>query len=109
MGRPRQYATPAERQAAYRQRMHAETVWVNRAPWARLETALAVLHDATWRAVHQGHPLAQALHRANALDTLEAAVTWIVTQLQTDARDAAEEPLTDALPKCSDPFPPKNG
>ena len=82
MGRKRQYATATERQAAYRQRMKATTVWVNRAPYERMEAALTVLHDATWRAVHQDHPLARALHRSNPLETLEATVSWFVSQLQ---------------------------
>lgn len=103
MGRTRQYATAAARQAAYRQRLHATTVWVDRDLVTRMETALTLLHDATWRAVHQGHPLAHALYRATPVETVEAAVAWIVERLHTDTPDSAQAQYTDSITKCSDP------
>jgi len=82
MGRTRQYATATERQAAYRQRMKATTVWVNRGPFEQLSGTMTALHSATRRALNQGDPLARELYRAKPEDTLDAAVTWIIKLLQ---------------------------
>ena len=84
MGRPRQYANATERQAAYRQRMKATTAWVNRAPYERMAAAMARLHAALARAAHQGSPFAHQLYRANEVDTVEAAVAWIVQHLHQE-------------------------
>ncbi len=81
MGRPRQYASATERQAAYRQRMKATTAWVNRVPYERMTAAVERLHAAISRALHQGHPLAHVLYRASEVDTVEATVAYIVQQL----------------------------
>lgn len=43
MARQKQYATPAARQAAYRQRMKDTTLWVNRVPFQRMEEATQTL------------------------------------------------------------------
>lgn len=108
MGRIRQYASATERQAAYRARMKATTVWVDRAPYERVETALAVLHDATWRALRQGNPLACEIARSNRLETLEATVSWVVSHLQQVTPASEDAPPCDVLTKCSDPnHPPK--
>lgn len=103
MGRPRQYTTATERQAAYRQRMKATTAWVNRASYERVETALTVLHDATWRALHQDNPLAQEIYRGNPLATLEAMVAWIVPKLQQDTTHSEDAQHSDVIRECSDP------
>ena len=84
MGRKRQYATVAQRQAAYRQRMHDTTVWVDRDQLARIESAIATLQDATWRALNQGNRVAGDLYRSSPLDTLEATVAWIIQHLHKD-------------------------
>jgi len=84
MGRPRQYASATERQAAYRQRMKATTAWVNRAPYERMTAAMERLHVAIARARHQGSPCARVLYRSSELDTLEAAVAWIIQQLHQE-------------------------
>jgi hypothetical protein len=107
MGRTRQYATATERQAAYRQRVKATTAWVDRASFDRMEAALAVLHDATWRALHHGHPLATAIYHSHPLETLEATVAWIVSHYQQDTRHTADAP-PDVLPPCSEANPPLN-
>ena len=86
MGRTRQYATATERQAAYRQRMKASTVWVNREPYERLAGAMTTLQTATRRALNQGTPLARELYRVKPEDTLDATVTWIVQLLQQDTK-----------------------
>ena len=84
MGRPRQYASATERQAAYRQRMKATTVWVDRVPFARTEQAIQTLHNAMWHALNQGNPLARQLYGATPVDTVEAMVAWVLNLLQRD-------------------------
>ena len=82
MGRPRQYATATARQAAYRQRMKATTIWVERAPFQRMEDTMEALHHAMRRAHHAGNPTAQALARATPGETLAATVAWVLHVLQ---------------------------
>ena len=87
MGRTRQYASPTERQTDYRQRMHATTVWVNRAPYERMTNAMEQLQRAVSDAHHHGSPLARGLYRSNELDTLEAAVAWLVQHLHHEQEE----------------------
>jgi hypothetical protein len=60
MGRPRQYASAAERQRAYRERLEAEMVRVNRRDLDRLEARLTALQQAVRAASRAGDPVAQA-------------------------------------------------
>ena len=90
MSRPRQYATDAERQAAHRQRLKATTLVVNREPFQRIEQAIDTLYQVAHRAARQHHPLAPRLCRATPLETLEAVVDWLTTDLLT-AVPAAED------------------
>ena len=83
MSRPRQYATPAARQTAYRQRMKETTMLVNREPFLRMDQAMEILYQTLHRATAGKNSLAQALLRATPVETLEAAVEWLTTQLQT--------------------------
>jgi hypothetical protein len=82
MGRTRQYATATERQAAYRQRMKATTIWVERAPFHRMEDAIQALHRAMGRACAEGNPTAKTLTGSTPVDTLEATVAWVLHWLQ---------------------------
>jgi len=90
MGRPRQYATAAARQAAYRQRMHATTIWVDRAPFERMARAIDMLQEATWCARKQGSLMARELERSTPVETLEATVNWIVHRLQREHENAQD-------------------
>ena len=60
MGRPRQYGSAAERQRAYRERLEAEMVRVNRGDLARLEARLERLSQAVREAARAGDGMAQA-------------------------------------------------
>ena len=61
--------------------MKTTTAWVNRAPYERMPAAMARLHVAIARALQQSSPFAHMLYRSSELDTLAAAVAWIVQQL----------------------------
>jgi hypothetical protein len=69
MGRPRKYATDAERQRACRQRQEGSTVRVERrvleGPYARLEQ----LQAAIWEAAAAGDEMARACSAAS-VDTM---------------------------------------
>ena len=84
MGRPRQYASATARQAAYRQRVKATTVWVDREPFARTEQAIQALHGALGRAMDQGNALARELYGATPVDTVETTVAWVLKRLQEE-------------------------
>jgi hypothetical protein len=99
MGRTRQYATATERQAAYRQRMKTTTIWVDREPFARIDRAIGALQDATSRARNSGNPLAHAISRATPVDTLEAAVAWILQQIQQHQGTPDEQQRPDTTKK----------
>lgn len=90
MSRPRQYATDAERQAAHRQRLKATTLVVHREPFLRMEQAVDTLYQAVHRAARHHHPLVPRLLRGTPLETLEAVVDWLTTDLLT-AVPAAED------------------
>jgi predicted HAD superfamily Cof-like phosphohydrolase len=60
MGRPRQYASAAERQRAYRERLDEEMVCVNRRGLERLEARLEELHQAVRTASQAGNAVARA-------------------------------------------------
>ena len=81
MGRPRQYATPAARQAACRRRQRETQVLTDR-HWlgpsrgecrGRLQAVVAPL-------ARQGDPLACQLYRANLVTALESLTTWFQTR-----------------------------
>jgi hypothetical protein len=59
MARPRQYASAAERQRAYRERLDEEMVRVNRRSLEGLEARLEQLHQAVRAASRAGDPVAQ--------------------------------------------------
>ena len=90
MGRNRQYATATERQAAYRQRMKATTIWVNRAPFERMSEATMTLQTALERASHHGNRLACDLVRATPEETLAATVAWVLSSVQQSPTDEAQ-------------------
>ncbi len=79
MGRPRHYATPAARQAAYRQRLHAAAILVDRDLVEQLDTRMAHLQDALAPVAREGDPLAQRLSRTNLLTLLDVLTAWFLT------------------------------
>ena len=76
MGRHKQYANDAERQAAYRKRLRTESVLVDRSALARLETRLVRLHEAIRHAAHHRDPCARHILHASQETTLEALCDW---------------------------------
>jgi hypothetical protein len=91
MARQKQYATPAARQAAYRQRMKDTTLWVNRIPFQRMEEATQTLYQVVHRAATREHPLATDLDRASPLDTLEALVEWMTDTLSRETHSTTRQ------------------
>ena len=96
MGRPKCYASPAARQAAYRQRLEEEMVRVNRHAWARREERIARLLTAMARAARRGDPLARQLHRAHQDTTLDNLIDWFTTRGERDTPPSAA-PARSAL------------
>ena len=96
MGRPKCYASPATRQTAYRQRLDAEMVRVNRGAWTRVEDRIARLLAAMAQAAHRGDSLALQLHRAHQDTTLENLIDWFATRGARDATPSAA-PARSAL------------
>ena len=99
MGRPRRYATATERQAAYRARMKATTIWVDRAPFERIDRAITALQEELWRARIRGHPLAHELHGTQPVDTLEATVAWILQLIHQPQHTSDDHELSDMSQK----------
>ena len=96
MGSTRHDATAHERRAAYRQRMIATTLWVDRASFERIDRAIVALQDETWRACIRGHPRARALYRAKPMETLEEVVAWILWSFQQESEATTTQPRRDA-------------
>jgi hypothetical protein len=78
MGRPRKYATDAERQAAYRARLPKDRTWTtaDRHYVALLEARLDRMHHAIRCAADHGDVLAGSL-RAGSTDTcIDKITSW---------------------------------
>jgi hypothetical protein len=89
MGRPKCYASPAARQAAYRQRLDAEMVRVNRQAWAQWEARITRLEDAIAQAARAGDPLARQMNSAHPEMMVDQLIAWFTRRGQ-DARMAAD-------------------
>ena len=89
MGRPKCYASPAARQAAYRQRLDADMVLVNREALMRVEDQVTRLVDAMTQAAHRGNPLALQLRRAQRGTIVESLIDWFTTWGELDAQPFA--------------------
>jgi len=76
MGRLKQYATSAERQTAYRQRLRVETVVIDRARLDRLRAQLDGLQQAIAQAQRAGDSCARQVGHASVESTLEALTAW---------------------------------
>jgi hypothetical protein len=99
MGRPKSYASPAARQAAYRERLNAEMVLVNRQALAHWEERVTRLLDAIAKAARAGDPLACQVRQADRGDTLDALITWFTQRAQAAA------PARSALGRRAPPDP----
>jgi len=69
-GRPRLYASAAERTRAYRQREEQRTVKMDRVTLAQIEEHLARLMEAVHQAQEAADPLACSLNTVSRLDLL---------------------------------------
>lgn len=78
MGRQKRYATAAERQAAYRHRVRADTLVVDRHAWEQLEQRLARLHAAITAARGQGESVAQQVGCVSVDSTLDQLTHWFL-------------------------------
>ena len=88
MGRPRKYATHAERQAAYRARSTAERTWivVNRYSLELLEARLERLHSAVQGAADRGDPLARLLAAGSADTCVDKITAWFAGHAGVEGR-----------------------
>ena len=84
MGRPKLYATRAEQQAAYRQRLEAEMVHVRRRAYDQLQAKLEHLHDAIYHAARAGNPAAQQVSAARLDTTLDKLAAWFNQRTKED-------------------------
>ena len=109
MGREKYYASPAARQAAYRERLHAEMVLVNRRSLAQLEERITRLQDAIAEAAQAGDPLANQVTRPHQDETLDALITWFTQRAQANEPPATEAtaPARSALGLSTPPDPPE--
>lgn len=76
MGRPRQHATPAARQAACRQRQRETTVVVDRQMLEQVETGWQQFQAAVAPLARSGDLLASQLYRTNLVTGLEMLTGW---------------------------------
>ena len=88
MARPRQYASNAERQRAFRQRQETEIARVDRGALDRLHARLDQLQASLWAAADAGDETARACHAAG-LDTMLERLTDHFTRCAERSRAAA--------------------
>jgi hypothetical protein len=107
MGRPKSYASPAARQAAYRERLNAEMVLVNRQALAQWEERITRLLDAITAAARAGDPLACQVRQTERGETLDALITWFTQRAQADPplTPEAAAPARSALGLSTPPAP----
>jgi hypothetical protein len=80
MGRPRLYASGAERQRAFRQRLEAETARVDRGALDRLHARLNRLQEAVRAAAKAGDEVASACEAAGVDTMLERLTHYFETR-----------------------------
>lgn len=89
MGRPKCYPSPAARQAAYRQRLDAEMVLVNRQDLAQWDERIPRLVDAIVHAAQAGDPLATQLRSVDLGTTIDKMIAFF-NQRWREARTVAD-------------------
>ena len=111
MGRAKYYASPAARQAAYRERLHAEMVLVNRRSLAQWEERITRLLDAIAHAADAGDTVAGQVAHPHQDETLDALITWFTQRAQTSKMpaDDATAPARSAFGLRTPPDPPERG
>jgi len=82
MGRPRLYASGAERQRAFRQRLEAETARVDRGALDRLHARLNRLQEAVRAAAQAGDEVAAACEAAGVDTMLEKLTHYFQPRLR---------------------------
>jgi hypothetical protein len=93
MGRPRQYASGAERQRAFRARLEGEWPRVNGRALSRLNERLNQLQAAVWAAAAAGDETARACSAAS----LETVLDRVIQQFEARAK-ALKEKAADRVP-----------
>ena len=101
MGRPKCYASPAARQAAYRQRVDAEMVLVNRKALTQWEDRVTRLVDALTQAARRGNPLALQVCCAHRDTTVEHLIAWFDTHGMEDVEWPADASRPSTAPARS--------
>jgi hypothetical protein len=100
MGRRKVYASAAEKQRAYRARLSAEMVLVNRRRWAALEALRdrvgAAVNEARWA----GCPVAREITGSAADTILESLAAWFERRA---AQEWPVEPKQGKTPLRSKP------
>lgn len=79
MGRPKLYADAAAKHRAYRKRLEAETVRVDRRAWAQLEESANRLALAVIEARVAGCPVARETVGASTYTVLDSLTQWFTT------------------------------
>jgi len=79
-GRPRQYASAAEKMAAYRARQEQRTLLADRANFEQTQQLLARLMDAVHAAARAGEPVASGLEARTQLGLLESLAAHFESQ-----------------------------
>jgi len=92
MGRPKRDASAAEKQRAYRARLAAETVRVNRRAWAALEARRDRVAEAVWAARQAGCATAAQIVGASPDTVLEALSAWFEAHAAGSCACAAPVP-----------------
>lgn len=80
MGRPKVYADAAAKQRAYRARLAAEMVLVNRRRWAALEAQVERLGEAVEQARRAGCPIARQIRGAASTTIMDFLTEWFLQQ-----------------------------
>ena len=104
MGRPRVYESAAAKHRAYRARLAAEMVRVNRKAWAALEARTDRLADAVWAAQRSGCLDAQQIRshsRDGVLDELAASFEARAKALRAAAEEAPTPGRSEARARRS--------
>jgi len=78
MGRPKLYADAAAKQRAYRARLEAETMRVDRRRWAALEAQVERLAEAVEQARRAGCPVAGQIRGAASTTIMDFLTEWFL-------------------------------
>ncbi len=91
MGRPKLYADAAAKNRAYRKRLAAQTVRVDRRRWAALEEQVNQLAEAVAEARRAGSPVARQIVGASSATIIDSLTAWF-TKPQAASADPEMPP-----------------